>query len=103
MQVSSSSKKVNGGASRDLIRAELRKTARELPNWSSPQSRAAKMRASRQLRIPASNSKVVARHYWEANNHEEALRLGLKGLARLHGGGLMGHATSFARTTFEMG
>ena len=40
---------------------------------------------------------VVARHHWEARAKTTALKLGLRGLSRLHSSGMMGHATSFAK------
>jgi serine/threonine protein kinase/tetratricopeptide (TPR) repeat protein len=84
--------------SHDLIRAELRKAAKGRLNWSALNLQAAHMREKRADTDPTGiELEVVARHYWEAQLPESALRLGLKGLSRLHAGGLMGHATSFAR------
>ena len=82
----------------DLLRGELRKICRELPNWSQLNRAAADLRRSRANSDPTGiELEVVARHLWEAGERGEALKLGITGLDRLHGSGLMGHATNFAR------
>ncbi|MEE2786475.1 MAG: protein kinase [Myxococcota bacterium] len=84
--------------SHDLIRTQLRKACRALPNWKALNEAAAHLRLERADSDPSGiELEVVARHFWEADESRRALALGLEGLNRLHGAGLMGHATSFAR------
>ena len=82
----------------DLIRAQLRKLCRKLPNWKALNLAAASLRRERAIADPTGiELEVVARHIWEGGHQEEALKLGIDGLNRLHSAGLMGHATSFAK------
>ncbi len=82
----------------DLLRGELRKICRNLPNWAALNEAAANLRKGRAHSDPTGiELEVVARHLWEAGEKATALQLGITGLNRLHGSGLMGHATNFAR------
>ncbi len=82
----------------DLMRTELRKICRSLPNWDKLNLAAAKLRGNRAQSDPTGiELEVVARHLWEGGEKGEALQLGIVGLNRLHSAGLMGHATNFAR------
>lgn len=84
--------------SHDLIRTQLRQACRELPNWAQINLAAAELRAERAKGDPTGiEMEVVARHYWAGGEHDRALFLGLEGVYRLFGSGLMGHTTSFVR------
>jgi len=82
----------------DLIRGQLRKLCRKLPNWKALNLAAAGLRRDRAMSDQTGiELEVVARHIWEGGQFDEALKLGIEGLNRLHSAGLMGHATSFAK------
>ncbi len=84
--------------SHDLIRTQLRQACRALPNWAQINLAAAEARAERAKGDPTGiEMEVVARHYWAGGEHDRALFLGLEGVYRLFGSGLMGHTTSFVR------
>ncbi|MCA9540095.1 MAG: protein kinase [Myxococcales bacterium] len=88
--------------SHDLVRAQLRQTCRELPNWSQLNLTAARLRSKRAELDPTGiELEVVARHCWEGGQTERALKLGREGLTRLYSSGLMGHATAFARRLLD--
>ncbi|MEZ4432271.1 MAG: protein kinase [bacterium] len=88
--------------SHDLVRAQLRKVCRALPNWGPINLAAARLRARRAESDPTGiEMEVVARHYWAGGEKERALRMGVDGAHRLHDAGLMGHAVSFTRRLLE--
>lgn len=84
--------------SHDLVRAQLRKVCRKLPNWGPINLAAAELRARRAESDPTGiEMEVVARHYWAGGEKQRALQLGLDGVHRLYDAGLMGHTVSFSR------
>ncbi|MGK0361290.1 MAG: hypothetical protein ACI9U2_003608 [Bradymonadia bacterium] len=84
--------------SHDLVRAQFKVICQALPNWPALNLACAELKQG-QLEIDHTGIEVevVARHLWAAKKRAEALTLGQDGLRKLHSGGLMGHATSFAR------
>lgn len=88
--------------SHDLVRGQLRKVCRHLPNWGPINLAAARLRARRAESDPTGiEMEVVARHYWAGGEKERALRMGVDGAHRLHDAGLMGHAVSFTRRLID--
>ncbi len=88
--------------SHDLVRAELREICRKLPNWPALNLACAELKGERaRLDATGIEMEVLARHHWEGDEHSKALRLGLEGVRRLTGAGLMGHASSFVRRLLD--
>ena len=88
--------------SHDLVRGQLRQVCRQLPNWPELNLTAAELKLQKAEQDPTGiELEVVARHYAEASQMGQALKLGREGVRRLHASGLMGHATSFTRRLLE--
>ncbi len=88
--------------SHDLVRAQLRKICRDLPNWGPINLAAAGLRARRAEADPTGiEVEVVARHLWAGGERARALEMGVDGAHRLHAAGLMGHTVSFTRRLFK--
>ncbi len=84
--------------SHDLVRAQLRKICRALPNWGPINLAAARLRERRANADPTGiEVEVFARHLWAGGERARALEVGVDGAHRLHGAGLMGHTVSFTR------
>ncbi len=88
--------------SHDLVRAQFRQICREAPNWSALNLAAAEIKSDRGRHDPTGiELEMVARHRWEGQQHTEALRLGIEGVTRLTGAGLMGHSSAFVRRLLD--
>jgi tetratricopeptide (TPR) repeat protein len=86
----------------DLVRNQFKNVCRQLANWPALNLAAAELKLARALNDQTGiELEVVARHQAEAGKFEAALELGQQSLRRLHGAGLMGHATSFGRRLLE--
>ncbi len=88
--------------SHDLVRTQLRQICRSMPNFVALNLAAAKIKAGRARKDHTGiEVEVVARHLWDGEQHEKALRLGLEGAERLCRSGMMSHAASFTRRLIE--